>query len=361
MPRISGQNIDIVVTEDRVPIPHRIKFYVDGYASNLASRYLYEIADAALYEHFKNTVSDHAFDATYDKYYSSCSYDVRAELLAFAFSILEMHVVRSFEKSRLSVGSPLYPNALLVNETKPFDVEIDKGKANILDALYPLLECEFESKYYIDISSTGKIYAPKKIDIDFEKYKIRKEIKKSYNDSNRVKWLEANFKALDDGKFIYQNRDGSFGTEVDFRDSEYYYTHLASKVGSYSAVGETKMHWSCNLRDLGEKGVDCDLIINAMDDLYNNSTESFVFMTNDMDFFPLIERIKSDGKNVFLCGIKGKVSNRLIKCVGEDNFFNLDTDYMKEGYASVLMSLKESKFKEILLQWAWLKYIRQFG
>ena len=51
-------------------------------------------------------------------------------------------------------------------------------------------------------------------------------------------------------------------------------------------MGETKVHWGQDLGDFGEKGVDCDLIMQVMDDLHAGTVDVFVFMTNDMDFFP---------------------------------------------------------------------------
>jgi uncharacterized LabA/DUF88 family protein len=105
--------------------------------------------------------------------------------------------------------------------------------------------------------------------------------------------------------------------------------------------------------------VDCDLIMRVMDDLHADTVDAFVFMTNDMDFFPLIDRVRQQGKAVFLCGRKGDVSNRLIKAVGNDAFFDLSSQKMLESLPTVFMVDKKGITREAALQWIWLTMLHE--
>ena len=82
-------------------------------------------------------------------------------------------------------------------------------------------------------------------------------------------------------------------------------------------------------------------------------------MTNDMDFFPLIERIRAAGKAVFLCGLKGNVSYRLIEAAGHDAFFDLKNQQILDSLPSVFMAAKRPMTRELALQWALLAMLRE--
>lgn len=145
---------------------------------------------------------------------------------------------------------------------------------------------------------------------------------------------------------------------MNFDFTESFYDAVSDRVGYYSRLGESKVHWRQDLGDFGEKGVDCDLIMQVMDDLHSDKVDAFVFMTNDMDFFPLLERIRAEGKAVFLCGLERSVSKRLIDSVGRDAFFDLANPQVITNLPSVFMA-KDQASREMALQWAFLAMMRE--
>ena len=108
-----------------------------------------------------------------------------------------------------------------------------------------------------------------------------------------------------------------------------------------------------------EKGVDCDLIMQVMDDLHRDVVDVFVLMTNDSDFFPLIDRLREDGKDVFFCGLTEKASPRLKDVLPRSSIFDLGVDAILQNLPSVFMDLKKPEFRTLALQWAWLALRRE--
>lgn len=363
MKRISGHSIDPAHTSKLKPVPLKICYYIDGYGAKLSSEVLYDIGDKRLHEHLRSQdgISAAAAEQLYDKLYTPPTPEIFAEILSYSLALIELYVISTIEDRMRARGTPVYPNALLVNKSNPLNLEINGKTWNILETLYPIREDEFLAENYLDISSDGTIYSTGKVDRDKQVAILKRELEncRRFGDTSRIAWLEKNVASVRDGKFHYRNRDGSIGRPVDFEFSEAFYDAVSDRIGYYSRLGESKIHWRQDLSDFGEKGVDCDLIMQVMDDLYQDNVDVFVFMTNDMDFFPLIERLVAKGKSVFICGIEGRVSYRLINAVGEKSFFNLKEEPILQNLPNVFMALDKPELREVALQWAWLALRRK--
>jgi len=96
-----------------------------------------------------------------------------------------------------------------------------------------------------------------------------------------------------------------------------------------------------------------------MDDLHSGQVDAFVFMANDMDFFPLIERIRRQNKAVFLCGLGGRVSGRLKKAVGWDNFIDFTSQTLINALPQVFMTPAPTLSREMALQWTYAAILNE--
>ncbi len=307
MARISEHTIDPQRSGGRKPLNRKINFYVDGFGAYKTCQQLYEIGDSRLEEHLRSESKDDMakWRKLYDHLYAPPAPSVFAEILSFSLALIELHVVSKVEEKIRLGGTALYPNALLVNQSNPINVEVGNTEGNLLEALYPLDEEDFLAEHYLNPTCDGIIYSTGKIDRNSEARRLEGLLRNCpAHDGQQRAWLEKNLDSIHDGKFFYRNRDGSIGSPLNFDFTEEFYDAVADGIGYYSRLGRTKVHWNTGLSDYGEKGVDCDLIMQVMDDLHSGGVDVFVFMTNDMDFFPLIQRIQDDGKDVFLCGLK---------------------------------------------------------
>ena len=69
-----------------------------------------------------------------------------------------------------------------------------------------------------------------------------------------------------------------------------------------------------------EKMVDTKLVIAALDDFHSSQKNTvFVFLTNDSDFQPLFERIKSQYKLYWMCGNEIKYQSKELKEIVDPN------------------------------------------
>ncbi|HUD29003.1 MAG TPA: NYN domain-containing protein [Novosphingobium sp.] len=362
MERISGHAIDRAHVGEREAIPLRISFYVDGYGAKLSAEALYDIGDRRLEEHLgaQDNLTAAQAKALYDTYYAPPSPRIFAEILSYLLSIAELGIISAVEDRLAAAGTPVFPNALLVNRSNPLVTDEKHGAFNILDALYPAEEHELASGRFLDVSCEGTIYSTRKIDRQAELHKLGQELKRCPpDDVRRMAWIRKNLDSLQDGVFYYRNHDGTVGRPINFDFSESFFDEVSDHIGYYSRLGQSKVHWRQGLTDFGEKGVDCDLIMQVMDDLRDGAVDVFVFMTNDMDFFPLIERLLSEGKHVFLCGLEGRVSYKLIDTVGRHAFFNLLDEAVLENLPSIFMALDKPELRAMALQWAWLAMRRE--
>lgn len=361
MKRISGHEIDEAHLNALEPHPFRINFYIDGYGALKTSEALYDLGDKALEKHLREQSSQQNTDYAplYSHFYAPPAAPVFAEILSYCLAFTEIAVVSEIESRSAAIGKPFFPNALLVDRSNPVNINLGSATVNLLEALHPLSEEEFCAGKYLDVSSEGIIYSAEKIERETEKAKLIREIARNKGkDPLYIEWMKKNLESLDEGVIHYQNRNGTIGNPINFESSEVFFDEVADRIGFYSRWGKNKVHWKNRLKHFGEKGVDCDLIMQVMDDLHGGQVDAFVFMTNDMDFFPLMKRIKLEGKHVFLCGLKGpeRVSYKLIETVGEENFFNLLEDPVVKNLPSVFMAMKNPEIRNLSLQWAWLAF-----
>lgn len=363
MERISGHAIDKQQVNECKPIALNIGFYIDGYGAKKSTDILYDLGDKQLDRHLRNEANGDVelHKRLYDNFYSPPTPTIYAEIISFCLALVELHVVAVMEDSYRAKGTAIRPNALLVNQSKPLEIELSEGRHNILEALFPASDAEWQAGHYLDVTCDGTIYSPGKINRTRQSGILRRELENAQRsgDASRIAWIERNLAKVPQGVFHYRNKDGSIGGPVDFDFTESFYDEVSNRVGYYSRLGENKVHWRQDLSDFGEKGVDCDLIMQVMDDLYSNKVNAFVIMTNDMDFFPLIERIRAEGKAVFLCGLEGRVSHRLIESAGRDAFFDLTSRQILSNLPSVFMAAKKPATREMVLQWAFLAMMRE--
>ncbi|MDT0506928.1 NYN domain-containing protein [Novosphingobium sp. MMS21-SN21R] len=362
MERISSHAIDNQTVDGCKPIALNIGMYIDGYGAKKSTDVLYDRGDKELYEHLrgeaKGDVALHK--RLYDAFHCPPAPAFYAEILSFCLALVELHVVAVIEDRYRAAGTSIRPNALLVNQSNPLEIDLQGLQHNVLEALFPASDEEWQAGHYLDVACEGTIYSTGKIDRERQAGMLRRELDaaRRVSDTSRVAWLERNLATIAGGVFHYRNQDGSIGGPVDFDFTESFYEEVSDRVGYYSRLGESKVHWRQDLGDFGEKGVDCDLIMQVMDDLHADKVDAFVFMTNDMDFFPLIERIRAEGKAVFLCGLEGSVSYRLIRAAGRDAFFDLTGPQMLASLATVFMAAKKPSMRVMALQWAFLAMTR---
>ena len=363
MKRISGHAIDQEYLKSCTPISIKIGVYIDGYGAMKSAEKLYEEGDNRLYEHLCREAKGNStlHKQLWDKFHTPHGPEIYAELISFCLALVEFHVVAVMEDHHRAAGTEVRPNALLVNQSNSLNIELKDGKQNLLEGLFPVTKEQFLADHYLDVTSNGIIYSTGKIDRQRESAQLKRELAdaKDAGDTARMAWIEQNLKTIPNGVFHRRYRNGSVGGPIDFGATEQFYDAVADRVGFYSRLGETKVHWRQNLDDFGEKGVDCDLIMQVMDDLHAGTVDAFVLMTNDMDFFPLIERIRADGKAVFLCGLGGSVSNRLIKAVGRDAFFDLTRQQLLDSLPSVFMAAKGGLTRDLALQWTFLAMLHE--
>lgn len=363
MERISGHVIKNQQVDGCKPIALNIGVYIDGYGAKKSAEVLYEKGDQALYEHLLREASRDVQlrKQLYNRFYSPPTAEVYANIVSFCLALVELHVVAVMEDRYRAAGTPVRPNALLVNQSNPLEIELNGRRHNLLEALFPLSEQEWQAEHYLNVICNGTIYSPAKIDRERQAGILRGELRAAQRrcDISRVAWIEHNLKTLPDGIIHYRKRDGSIGGPVDFDATERFYDAVSDQVGYFSRLGETKVHWGIDLNDFGEKGVDCDLIMQVMDDLHSGNVDAFVFMTNDMDFFPLVERIQQERKAVFLCGRNDKVADRLIDSAGRDAFFDLASQPILTNLPSVFMTAKDPAQRATALQWTFMALMRE--
>lgn len=364
MERISGHAIDGKHLDGCKPIRLNIGVYIDGYGAKLSVGELYEIGDASLYDHLgRQSRGDPKLqNDLYDKYHTPYSPEIYAEILSFCLALVELDVVARIEERYRAAGTKLRPNALLVNQSNPLAIEIDGRKHNVLEALFPVAREQIKADQYLDVTCKGTIYSPKNINRQRQIRDLSAELSKAkrIGDVERVKWIERNLETIRKGTlYYYDRRKKSIGKAINFDFTERFYDAVAKRVGESRCWGEMKVHWGADLNDFKEKGVDCNLIMDVMDDLHADAVDAFVFMTNDMDFFPLIERLCHEGKPVFLCGLKCKVSQRLIEAAGHNQFIDLANQPLRDRLPSVFMAAKEGTPRESLLQLTFLSILHE--
>ena len=76
------------------------------------------------------------------------------------------------------------------------------------------------------------------------------------------------------------------------------------------------------------KGVDIQMTVDILANVYNDNTDTILLMTGDGDFLPLIKEISHAGKQIILasfnCGLNEKLLNEV------DHYYELDKFYFEE-------------------------------
>lgn len=74
----------------------------------------------------------------------------------------------------------------------------------------------------------------------------------------------------------------------------------------------------------GKNSSDIKLVVDALDLLYSSPVDTFVIVSSDSDFAPLINRLREAGKTVFGAGEQEKATQSLI--ISCDRYFYLDKE-----------------------------------
>jgi len=82
----------------------------------------------------------------------------------------------------------------------------------------------------------------------------------------------------------------------------------------------------------GKNSSDIRLVIDAVDLLYQSPVDTFVIVSSDSDFVPLVSKLRSAGKIVFGAGRKAAASPTLVKSC--DRYFYLDQDWKSPSLSS---------------------------
>ncbi len=94
----------------------------------------------------------------------------------------------------------------------------------------------------------------------------------------------------------------------------------------------------------GKNSSDIRLAIDAVDLLYSSPVDTFVIVSSDSDFVPLISKLRSAGKTVFGAGEQAKALPTLVKSC--DRYFYLGQD--EDTQTKILPSTKEQDVESLV-------------
>jgi uncharacterized LabA/DUF88 family protein len=80
-----------------------------------------------------------------------------------------------------------------------------------------------------------------------------------------------------------------------------------------------------NKQDKKAKGVDIQLTVDILTNVFNNNLDTVLLVTGDGDFLPIINEIIRNGKQVYLASFKSGLNSDLINHV--DSYIELDSIY----------------------------------
>lgn len=354
MSRISNHNIDEKLTANLEPVPTRVRFYVDGYRAKLIGEDLWERGLRAFRDLLKEHIASGKLDEdaagqTYARYARDKRYAVTARLLSFAIAYAELDVIDQLEAKSHRDGRPVFPNSYLVNISNPW--ELDGLEGNLIAALSgtQISDDQIAAAQYLDVTCDGKVFAPGKVNRGAEISKLKNRLETCPHDEQDL--LRKNIDLIKQG--CYQAETSRAPTN--FGETEAFVDLLAQEIGKISQLGVYNIYRGYGgIKGLKEKGVDCDLIMAAMDDLHGDLVDTFVFLTHDGDFAPLLRRIKAEGKEVFLAGLsqseKGRVSGRLQDAIKPNKLIDLSGDEFANLMVQVLMTDADPKAMSMMLQ-----------
>lgn len=172
--------------------------YIDGYGAKKSADVLYDRGDKELYEHLrretKGDVAGH--ERLYDAFHCPPTPGVYAEIISFCVALVELHVVAVMEDRYRAAGTAIRPNALLVNRSNPLGIELNGHQHNVLEAMFPASDDEWQAEHYLDVACDGTIYSTGKIDRDREIGILRRELEfaRRIGDASRTAWIERNLR-----------------------------------------------------------------------------------------------------------------------------------------------------------------------
>lgn len=310
------------------PLPFRIRFYLDSYGVQLAAREIADSSQKSFGEVLARIDSPDSLQSTVD---FGLTPDRLADLAHGLIQSAEELIVTSVEEAFCREGYALARRRHLEARENPFYRDIFPGLTRNTEP----------GNCFVDVRSDGVVFAPEPVDVELEARRLQNASQRT-DARLHPEWVMKNLKQLGEGKAYRIN-----GSEVDFGFSQLFVGELAEKLGRASMNGRYKIHWGERF-SFGEKGVDCDLIIHAMDDLWADEVDAFVFFTMDTDFVPLLRRIAKNNKRVAVCGMKPV--NELINAVGgRSNFMDLSEPPFFTPYdGTEFMWLREASFETLL-------------
>jgi hypothetical protein len=244
MERISGHAIDQKHLDGCKPIPLSIGVYIDGYGAKKSADALYERSGIKLREHLRSQPKDEfsPSDRHYANLHTPYGPDICAEIVSFCLALVELHVVAVMEDRYRAAGTRLRPNALIVNQSNPMEIELEGRKHNVIEALFPITEEQLQAKHYLDIACHGTIFAPCKIDRQREISQLTRQLTDAQHrgETARVRWIKRNLETIPKGKFHRRRDDGSIGSSIDFDFVERFYDAVSKRVGSILTLGRTQ-------------------------------------------------------------------------------------------------------------------------
>ena len=107
----------------------------------------------------------------------------------------------------------------------------------------------------------------------------------------------------------------------------------------------------------GKNASDIKMAIDAVDLLYTSPVDTFVIVSSDSYFVPLVSKLRAAGKTVLGAGEQNKAPSMLVKSC--DRYFFLDQDRISTGKKSIAIT-KEKDINN-LIQRAIMASIDEYG
>jgi uncharacterized LabA/DUF88 family protein len=173
--------------------------------------------------------------------------------------------------------------------------------------------------FRIENKFEGTLFAATPPDTGYLRRRLSQSLATKDEGSRAAQDIRQRLKLLDEGKI-----PNSFKT-YDMKMYQDFLRNLTDEtVGLDSKFGYTRL----NVDDYGgarisEKAVDTHLIMNVMDNLNDPKLGVLCLFTNDSDFYPLVERAKAHGKQVFIFNGAKRRAKKLEELVKPENFVSL--------------------------------------
>jgi uncharacterized LabA/DUF88 family protein len=275
--------------------------------------------------------------------------DVNAEILAdiarWIFSTAENHLAEMYVEELLKKDINVVSNRT-VTELAFNDYSGRKTFKNVpelsQDKNTLRLQNDFEAKFFASRPKPRAYY---------KKALLNTKAKTTHPASLRN--IENNLELLEQGKL--SNATSVYDLDL--------YEGFIEKLSRNSAVsgefGFTNVNFDFRGGvSLGEKGVDTLLVLDVVECLKEEDLSIFCLITNDNDFYPLVEYIKRQGKKVFVfCG-KGRIAKRLSEAAGKENIIPLESTLhgFPQRWTTPVSRGFEEMYSEVMEEISWGEY-----